>query len=124
MRLGHDSHALPTGDVTASTTAVQGTPTVEEMDTAAAGVPGDAICFSRHFCGLQQNADCVTLHFTDGTTVRSRLVIGADGCFSKVRQETVADGPPDFAVRPRTKHSWNLPASLTLVCQVLLTARL
>ena len=36
--------------------------------------------------------------FADGTNVAAKVVVGADGSFSKVRQHTMDDGPPDFAV--------------------------
>ena len=118
--MAHTSHPLPAGVETGSTTSpvVQGNkPTVEQMDAAAAGavgalgagwaelrdalaqfVPENAICLNRKFSSIEQHTEYVTLHFTDGTSVRARLVIGADGSFSKVRQQTVADGPPIFSV--------------------------
>ena len=118
--LRHTSHPLHAGVETDSITspAVQGTkPTIEQMDAAAAGavgalgagwaelrdalaefVPKNAICLNRKFSSIEQHAEHVKVHFTDGTTVRARLVIGADGSFSKVRQQTVADGPPIFSV--------------------------
>lgn len=32
--------------------------------------------------------------------VRAKVLIGADGYFSAVREQCLGDGPPDFAVRP------------------------
>lgn len=114
----HVKHTLK-GVETGSTTSpvVQGNkPTVEQMDAAAAGavgalgagwaelrnalaqfVPENAICLNKKFSSIEQHTDYVKLHFTDGTSVQARLVIGADGSFSKVRQQTVADGPPIFS---------------------------
>ena len=42
----------------------------------------------------------VTLHF-DGegqAPVRAKLLVGADGYFSRVRKQCLDDGPPKFAV--------------------------
>ena len=44
--------------------------------------------------------DGVEISFEDGSTVRSKLVLGADGYHSRVREHCLGDGPPDFAVRP------------------------
>ena len=43
--------------------------------------------------------DGVEVSFEDGSTVRSKLVLGADGYHSRVREHCLGDGPPDFAVR-------------------------
>ncbi len=43
--------------------------------------------------------DGVTLHFDQGqSTVRAKVVVGADGYFSKIRRQCLNDGPPQFAV--------------------------
>lgn len=107
------------GTVTSSTTnpASQGQPTIEEMDVAAAGaagalgagwaelrdalanfLPDDTVCLNKRFSSLEQHDRFVTLHFSDSTSVEARIVVGADGCFSKVRQQTLADGLPEFTV--------------------------
>ena len=45
--------------------------------------------------------DGVTLHFDgDQPPVHTKLLIGADGYFSKVRKQCLNDGPPQFAVGP------------------------
>ena len=36
--------------------------------------------------------------FEDGSHAKGKLVLGADGYFSKVREHCLGDGPPDFAV--------------------------
>lgn len=47
------------------------------------------------------NEDGVTLHFgRDQPPVHTKLLIGADGYFSKVRKQCLNDGPPQFAVGP------------------------
>lgn len=47
------------------------------------------------------NEDGVTLHFDrDQPPVHTKLLIGADGYFSKVRKQCLNDGPPQFAVGP------------------------
>ncbi len=46
-----------------------------------------------------EDADGVTVHFDRGEpSVRARVVVGADGYFSKVRSHCLDDGPPTFNV--------------------------
>ena len=111
--------SMHAGTVTSSTTSPisQKQPTVEEMDAAAAGaagslgvgwtelrnalasfLPDGTIRLDKRFSTLEQHDEFVTLHFSDHTTVDARIVVGADGCFSKVRQQTIADGLPEFTV--------------------------
>ena len=58
----------------------------------------------RVLCMLQlthydANEDGVTLHFDrDQPSVRAKILVGADGYFSKVRKQCLDDGPPQFAV--------------------------
>ena len=40
----------------------------------------------------------VEVAFEDGSHAKGKLVLGADGYFSKVREHCLGDGPPDFAV--------------------------
>lgn len=43
--------------------------------------------------------DGVQLHFANGQpAVHAKLLIRADGYFSKIRQQCLNDGPPDFVV--------------------------
>jgi 2-polyprenyl-6-methoxyphenol hydroxylase-like FAD-dependent oxidoreductase len=44
--------------------------------------------------GYDQDADSVTVRLRGGETVAGRLLIGADGLWSKVRQPVVGDGAP------------------------------
>ena len=41
------------------------------------------------------------VQFTDGTSIKTRAVIGADGNFSKVRQQSLNDGLPEYTVSAR-----------------------
>lgn len=61
-------------------------------------VPSSNINLSKRLSHLVMKEDAVTLHFTDKSTVDAKVVVGADGCFSKVRQQTLADGLPDHTV--------------------------
>ena len=46
-----------------------------------------------------EEEDAVTLHFDRGQpSVRARILIGADGYFSRIRKQCLNDGPPMFAV--------------------------
>lgn len=47
---------------------------------------------------MEPHKDYETLHLTDGATVDAKVVVDADGCFSKVRQHTLDDGLPGFMV--------------------------
>ena len=61
-----------------------------------------AACPPGRFESYEEDAEGVTVHFQGGAPgpVRARVLIGADGYFSAVRQQCLADGPPDFGVRP------------------------
>ena len=48
----------------------------------------------------EEDGDGVTVHFDRGQRcVRAKILIGADGYFSRVRKQCLNDGPPMFAVR-------------------------
>lgn len=61
-------------------------------------VPASNLNLGKRLSHLVMHEDAVTLHFTDKCTVDAKVVVGADGCFSKVRQQTLADGLPDYTV--------------------------
>ncbi len=71
----------------------------ELRDALASHVPSTVIQLGKKFSHLQQYDDHVTLHFTEGAPVDAKTVLGADGIFSRVRQQTLNDGLPDFTVR-------------------------
>ena len=48
----------------------------------------------------EEHDEGVTLHFDHGQpSVRAKLLVGADGYFSKIRSQCLDDGPPTFVVR-------------------------
>ena len=47
----------------------------------------------------EEDENGVTVHFDRGQpSVRAKILIGADGYFSRVRKQCLNDGPPMFAV--------------------------
>ena len=70
----------------------------ELRDGLADHLSAGAIHLNKRFSQLQQHDDHVQLLFTDGTSAEAKIVVGADGCFSKIRQQTLGDGLPDFTV--------------------------
>ena len=59
----------------------------------------------KHLClqvsHYEESSDGIKLHFDRGhPAVHAKLLIGADGYFSKIRQQCLNDGPPEFAVGP------------------------
>lgn len=70
----------------------------ELRDGLAHSLPSSAINLNKRFTMVQQHKGHVELHFADGTSVDAKIVVGADGCFSKVRQQSLGDGLPDFTV--------------------------
>ena len=71
-------------------------------DAFVSWLPPGTVQLSKHFSSLEQHDDHVVVHFADGSSVAARVVVGADGCFSEVRQQTLGDGPPHYEVRPVT----------------------
>lgn len=65
-------------------------------------VPTTTVDLDRRFSHLQQHQDHVTLHFKTGAAVDAKIVVGADGIFSKVRQQVLNDGLPEFLVSSET----------------------
>lgn len=61
-------------------------------------VPSSNIHLNKHLSHVVQHQDYVTLHFADQSTADAKVVVGADGCFSKVRQQTLQDGLPEYTV--------------------------
>src|SRR6202162_6145376 len=57
--------------------------------------PG-AIHLSRKCTGLSQTADCVELSFETGAPVTAKLVVGADGVHSVVRETLFGAAKPEF----------------------------
>jgi salicylate hydroxylase len=49
---------------------------------------------SAEVTGYDQDATGVTAHLADGTRIRGRALVGADGLWSKVRRQLVGDGAP------------------------------
>ncbi|KOV67229.1 FAD-dependent monooxygenase [Streptomyces sp. MMG1121] len=79
---------------------------------------GGEVAFGRELTGLEQDADGVSAHFADGTTLRARYVVAADGGRSAVRRavgvamagETVDPAPflvADVGVRGLDRDSWH-----------------
>ncbi len=57
----------------------------------------DAIVLGMRCLGVDQDAGGATLRFADGTTVRSDIVVGADGVHSKVRESLFGPDEPKFS---------------------------
>ncbi len=61
-------------------------------------LPEGTVQFSHAFSGFSQDPDSVRLQFPGQPDVQARFLVAADGYFSPIRQEVLADGPPQFAV--------------------------
>lgn len=62
-----------------------------------AAFPPDRYHFGHTFQRLEQDADNVTAHFSNGATARGDLLIGADGIRSAVRAQLAPDVKPLYA---------------------------
>ncbi|KAL0030448.1 hypothetical protein WJX79_005879 [Trebouxia sp. C0005] len=72
-------------------------------------LPAGVVEFDKQMKSYEETEDGVTLHFDHGQPpVHARLVVGADGYFSKVRTQCLNDGPPDFvgSVMWRARIGW------------------
>ena len=69
---------------------------VQKLYTA---LPDGTVQFGHAFSSFSEDADSVRLQFPDQPDIRTRYVVAADGYFSPIREEVLADGPPQFAVR-------------------------
>lgn len=47
--------------------------------------------------GYEQDEKCVTVRLEDGKTIKGKALIGADGLRSKIREQMIGDGAPDYA---------------------------
>lgn len=56
--------------------------------------PNAELLTERDVEGFAQNADGVTLRFKDGAAARGVALIGADGLWSRIRQQVIGDGKP------------------------------
>eukprot|EP00891_Asterochloris_glomerata_P001538 jgi/Astpho2/1538/Aster-05410 len=74
----------------------------------------NTIQLGKRFTSLADKGSHVEVAFEDGSHAKGKLVLGADGYFSKVREHCLGDGPPDFAetVYWRARVPWQegLPA--------------
>ena len=56
--------------------------------------PNAELLTERDVEGFAQDPDGVTLRFKDGAAARGRALIGADGLWSRIRQQVIGDGKP------------------------------
>jgi salicylate hydroxylase len=56
----------------------------------------NAICLNARCVGVEEDASAVTLRLEDGSGLRGRLLIGADGVHSAVRASVFGAGRPEF----------------------------
>ncbi len=58
---------------------------------------GIALHYGKRLMRVDQRADGVTAHFSDGSHTRGDILVGADGVHSQVRREVMPDAPePEF----------------------------
>ena len=60
-------------------------------------LPADAIVCGKTCVGYEQDESAATALFEDGTSVRSDVLVGADGLRSTIRAQTLGDEPPRYA---------------------------
>ncbi|CAL8461953.1 g1484 [Coccomyxa elongata] len=62
-------------------------------------LPPDDVVFNSRFDSYEEDSEGVTVRFVGDSPapVRAKVLIGADGYFSAVREQCLGDGPPDFA---------------------------
>lgn len=94
--VGKTTWRQPTVDVRGSQAPMFGWS--ELRGTLADWLPPGTLQLGKHFIKLDQHDHHVVVHFADGTSLAARVLVGADGVFSQVRQQSLADGPPDFTV--------------------------
>ena len=61
---------------------------------ACAASPEIELSTNSEVMGYDQDGEAVLAALTDGETIRGGALIGADGLWSRVRQQVVGDGPP------------------------------
>ncbi|DBB12294.1 TPA: hypothetical protein ACH3X3_006390 [Trebouxia sp. C0006] len=72
-------------------------------------LPAGTVQFDKQMRHYEEDEDGVTLHFDRGQpAVHAKVLVGADGYFSKVRTQCLNDGPPTFngAVLWRARVGW------------------
>ncbi|KAL0048045.1 hypothetical protein WJX82_006382 [Trebouxia sp. C0006] len=72
-------------------------------------LPSELVEFDKQLTHYDSDKDGVTLHFDRGQpAVHAKVLVGADGYFSKVRAQCLDDGPPQFAnmVMWRARIGW------------------
>lgn len=79
-------------------------------------LPPNSVLLGKHFVSFDQHDDHVVTHFADSSSIASRVVIGADGVFSKVRQQNLCDGLPESTVSARPWHWCACIAVMVLRC--------
>lgn len=114
----HDVHGARAGSISTAPLNKPGTSTnthdtskevafgwSDLRDVLVQWLPKGSVQLGKRFTMLLQHDDHVVVRFTDGTRVEARAVVGADGCFSQVRQHTLGDGPPEAAVGQPVMHT-------------------
>ena len=73
-------------------------------------LPPGTVQLGKQFTTLEQHNNHVALQFADGSSVEAIVVVGADGVFSKVRRQNLADGLPEYTVSSapaELQHAWS-----------------
>ncbi|MEY2684879.1 MAG: hypothetical protein RJA09_2023 [Pseudomonadota bacterium] len=68
-------------------------PVLARIMAEATRASGARVRLGVGFDAIEQDAEGVTVRFTDGTTGRYDLVVGADGLYSQTRQQVFPDAP-------------------------------